>query len=217
MRQFGSFVEWEEGDLAEFTYKKKVIDVLVVGRASRTGRMVAVKEVEGQKRSFKVYPQHLRTCANKFLAAHLKEEKKNELLTAGHQLVAKKQERRDNRTAFRQGFRSRMGYGIEGMLRDMGLGGLRPSEVTRGGEKPLPESRPDVVKKMLDRLAQEEQAGRKAFRQEFSNGEFTASSLIIGREFTAVANRRMDLECASNEAFYDPKLAIYWRQGGSFD
>jgi hypothetical protein len=57
----------------------------------------------------------------------------------------------------------------------------------------------------------------KGHRQNFSNGEFISSSLIIGKTFEAVADRTLDLDGAGYVAHYDPVLKIYWRPGGCFD
>ncbi len=219
MQQFGSTYFFDEGDLIEFRYKGKVIDAVVVGRASRTGKRIAVKEIEGSQRSFKVHPNALKPCSNKFLAKTLKPEKKADLITKGKQLVAAKQERRDNRADFRHGFRQGMRShgGIDAILKTMGLGGLGPQPVQDGGEKQLSENRDEVVARMLERLKAEEAKGNKAYRQDYSNGEFVSDSIIIGRTFAAVASRKLDYECAGDEAYFDPALQIYWRRGGSFD
>lgn len=94
------------------------------------------------------------------------------------------------------------------------MGWTRP-RVRNGGESPLPEKREDVRARMLERLTTPGAAA--AIRQDFSNGEFTVSSLIIGESFEAVANRGLDLEVPGDEAFHDTELGVWWRRGGSFD
>jgi len=86
--------------------------------------------------------------------------------------------------------------------------------VKKGTESPLPESRSDVILKMQNGLGD---VAPKAYRQNFSNGEFISSSLIIGITFEAVADRSLDLENASDTAYYDPQLKLWWRRGGCFD
>jgi hypothetical protein len=85
--------------------------------------------------------------------------------------------------------------------------------VKRGDEKSLPENRPAIIEKIRRRLEEE----KKAIRQNYSNGEFITSSIIIGTRFEEVADRRMELDGAANEAHYDPKLGWWWRRGGCFD
>ena len=86
--------------------------------------------------------------------------------------------------------------------------------VRDGGELALPESRPDVITRILQRL---DEASGGPTRQDYSNGEFVSSSLILGRTLAQVADRRMDLEAAGHTAHWDPKLGLWWRRGGSWD
>lgn len=85
--------------------------------------------------------------------------------------------------------------------------------IVDAGIMPLPEKRADVVKKMLGNLSET----KTVFRQNYSNGEFITSSTIIGKTFADVSDRALDLECAGNSAYFDDKLEIWWRTGGSFD
>lgn len=91
---------------------------------------------------------------------------------------------------------------------------LNPS-VTDGGQRSLPESREDIVSKIMDQLTAS--GAKPAIRQEYSNGEFISSSLIVGTSFAAVADRALDLDGAQHVAFFDSDLGLWWRRGGCFD
>lgn len=92
---------------------------------------------------------------------------------------------------------------------------LRLPKVQMGGKDKLPESRSEVIFKILDRLTG---AGApEAIRQEYSNGEFITSSLIIGTTLAAVSDRKHDLDGAGHTAYFDPDLGLWWRRGGCFD
>lgn len=86
----------------------------------------------------------------------------------------------------------------------------REPAVTRGPNMPLPESRPEIVAKILARLE------NGPFLQQYSNGEFTSSSIAVGRTLEACKGVRV-LECAGYTVHYDEKLDLFWRRGGSFD
>lgn len=96
-----------------------------------------------------------------------------------------------------------------------GARGYRPPPVTSGGEGQIPETRPEVLEKIRARI--ETTTYGEAFRQDYSNGEFTVSSLIIGRTFDAVKDAELELEVSGRVAYFDLKLGVWWRQGGSFD
>jgi hypothetical protein len=84
-------------------------------------------------------------------------------------------------------------------------------QVKAGPDMPIPENRPDVLKKINARLDE-----KGAFLQQYSNGEFTSSSLAIGRTFDECRSVQV-LECAGYTIHHDPVLDIYWRKGGCFD
>lgn len=91
-----------------------------------------------------------------------------------------------------------------------------PAGVRDGGAKELPESREDIRNSILDKLA-DAPAGTDAIRQDYSNGEFISSSLIVGTTLESVQNRKLDLDGADHTAYYDAELGVYWRRGGSWD
>lgn len=89
--------------------------------------------------------------------------------------------------------------------------GWREVEVTLGEPKPLPESRPEIISKIIDRLNRD-----GPFRQQYSNGEFVTSSLAIARTFEE-AKAVPTLDTSSYTVHYDAALNVYWRRTGSFD
>lgn len=89
--------------------------------------------------------------------------------------------------------------------------GYREPEVTLGEPKPLPETRPEIVAKIVARLD-----ATGPFRQNYSNGEFITSSLAIARTFEE-AKAVQALDTSSYTVHYDENLKIYWRRTGSFD
>lgn len=86
----------------------------------------------------------------------------------------------------------------------------REPAVTLGEPKPMPEARPEVVAMIVERLE------KGAFLQQYSNGEFTSSSIAVARSFEKCKNVQV-LECAGYTVHHDVTLAIFWRRGGSFD
>lgn len=80
------------------------------------------------------------------------------------------------------------------------------------GAKPVPEGRKDVLDRMLARLEKD-----GTFRQDYSNGEFTIKSVVLSKTFEGAADRKFDLECANDKAYFDSKLGVWWRETGSFD
>lgn len=87
----------------------------------------------------------------------------------------------------------------------------REPTVTRGPDMPIPETRPDVLKGMLDRLDRE-----GAFLKRYSNGEFTSSSLAIART-EHECKRVQVLECPGYTVHFDAANNVFWRRGGCWD
>jgi hypothetical protein len=86
----------------------------------------------------------------------------------------------------------------------------REPAVTRGPDKAIPETRQPVLAKILEKLE------KGPFLQQYSNGEFTSSSIAVGLTLEACKGVRV-LECAGYTVHYDPVLELFWRHGGSFD
>lgn len=86
----------------------------------------------------------------------------------------------------------------------------RPT-VTKGHDLPIPESRPDVLQKILKRLDKE-----GPFLQRYSNGEFITSSIAVARTLEECKKVQV-LDCAGHVIHYDPVNKLFWRHGGSFD
>lgn len=91
--------------------------------------------------------------------------------------------------------------------------GYTPPPVKKGDTRPLPEKRKTVLDKIMKRLDEE----KRAIRQEYSNGEFISSSIIVGKKFEEVADRKLELDGGGDEAHFDPELKLWWRKGGCFD
>lgn len=87
----------------------------------------------------------------------------------------------------------------------------REPPVTQGPDMPIPEARPEVLEKIVDRLAKE-----GAFLQRYSNGEFTASSLALGLTLEGCMGVQV-LETPGRTVHFDKELGFYWRQGGCWD
>lgn len=83
--------------------------------------------------------------------------------------------------------------------------------VTQGPDMPIPEARPDVLEKIVDRVTAE-----GAFLQRYSNGELTVSSLAVGLTFEACKGVPV-LEAPGHTVHYDKALGLYWRRAGSWD
>lgn len=81
-----------------------------------------------------------------------------------------------------------------------------------GGEKPLPETRAEVLEKHLDTVAAQGVAQIK-----YAHSDVTGSSLLLSTTKAGVEDRSRDLEVAANTYFYDPAWGVYWRQTGSWD
>lgn len=88
---------------------------------------------------------------------------------------------------------------------------FREPAVTRGPDQPIPEKREEIIQRMKERLEKE-----GAFRQDFSNGEFTSLSLYIGKTFEECKAVRA-LEAPGYTVHFDPATQLFWRRGGSFD
>ena len=88
--------------------------------------------------------------------------------------------------------------------------GYREPAVTRGEDKPIPENRPEVLQKILAKL----QEG--PFLQQYSNGEFTSSSIAVAKTFEECKNVRV-LETPGYTVHFDPVNNLFWRRGGCFD
>ena len=87
----------------------------------------------------------------------------------------------------------------------------REPEVVQGPDAPIPEERPDVLEKILNRLTTE-----GAHLQQYSNGEFTTSSLAVGLTFDDCKGVQV-LETPGYTVHYDKALGLFWRQGGCWD
>lgn len=91
------------------------------------------------------------------------------------------------------------------------LAPYREPSVTQGPDQPIPETRPEVLEKIVERLTTE-----GAHLQRYSNGEFTVSSLAVGLTFEDCKGVQV-LETPGYTVHYDKALGIYWRQGGCWD
>lgn len=87
--------------------------------------------------------------------------------------------------------------------------------IVRGADKAIPETREDVLSSIIDRLTAKDAPA--AITQNYSNGEFISSSLIVGLTAAAVANRSLEHECAGYTIHFDAALGLFWRTGGSSD
>lgn len=87
----------------------------------------------------------------------------------------------------------------------------REPVVTRGEDKPIPEDRQEILEKIDRRLDTE-----GAHLQRYSNGEFTSSSLAVGRTFEDCVSVQV-LETPGYTIHYDACLNLFWRRGGCFD
>jgi hypothetical protein len=84
-------------------------------------------------------------------------------------------------------------------------------QVTAGSDQGIPESRPDVLKKIQERLDAE-----GSFRQNYSNGEFISSSIAVSRTFEGCKSVQV-LECPGYTIHHDVEHDLYWRRAGCFD
>lgn len=90
--------------------------------------------------------------------------------------------------------------------------GLSPGDSwSRHADLPIPESRPDVLKKIQERLDAE-----GSFRQNYSNGEFISSSIAVSRTFEGYRGVEV-LECPGYTIHHDVEHNLYWRRAGCFD
>lgn len=94
--------------------------------------------------------------------------------------------------------------------------GFSQPHVVLGPDKPIPETRAEILERMVDAVTDPGNASQ-AYRQNFSNGEFISRSLIVGATFGAAANRGLDLDGAGHVVHRDPGTGLFWRTGGSFD
>jgi hypothetical protein len=83
--------------------------------------------------------------------------------------------------------------------------------VEPGQDQALPESRPDVLKSIQERLDNE-----GAFLQRYSNGEFISSSYAIGRTYEE-CSRVPVLETPGYTVHFDAANNLYWHRGGCSD
>ncbi len=87
----------------------------------------------------------------------------------------------------------------------------REPSVTQGPDQPIPETRPEVLEKIVERLTTE-----GAHLQRYSNGEITTSSLAVGLTFEDCKGVQV-LETPGYTVHFDRALGVYWRQGGCWD
>jgi len=92
------------------------------------------------------------------------------------------------------------------------FGSYREPEVTLGAPQVIPEKRPNVLEKILKRLEEKPEG----FRFDYSNGEFTSSSLCIAKTFEDCKNVRT-LDTNSYTVHHDEANNLFWRHGGCFD
>jgi hypothetical protein len=90
--------------------------------------------------------------------------------------------------------------------------GYSAPKIINGGEKPLPETREEVLNKYVPRLEEKDPVSIH-----YSNGEFISRSLILSKSFYGICNRSLDLESSSFTAFLDEEKKLWWREGGCFD
>ena len=89
-----------------------------------------------------------------------------------------------------------------------------PPPIQDGGKLSIRgrESREELLIKFLVELDT-----KNSFRQNYSNGEFICSSLIIGKTFKSVCDEKLELDGAHSVAYFDEELSLWWREGGYFD
>jgi len=87
----------------------------------------------------------------------------------------------------------------------------REPTVTQGPDAPIPETRQDVLFRIIEQLD-----AKGPFRKDFSNGEFTSSSLALAYSFADCLKIQV-LECPGYTIHKDPVLGIFWRRGGCWD
>jgi hypothetical protein len=79
-----------------------------------------------------------------------------------------------------------------------------------GGEKPLPETRPEILDKYLDQVA-----GEGVAQIHYAHSDVPGGSLLISGTKAGVEDRSRDLEVPQNTYFFDPSWGVYWRRTGS--
>lgn len=84
-------------------------------------------------------------------------------------------------------------------------------QVKAGPDEPIPETRPDVLTHIKDRLEKE-----GSFLMQYSNGEFTSSSLAISKTYEGCKSVQV-LETPGYTIHHDVANDLYWRRGGCFD
>jgi len=93
----------------------------------------------------------------------------------------------------------------------MNLGAWVAPTVVRGADKPIPETRPEILERMVERLTT-----KGAYLHRYSNGEFTSSSLALGLTLEDCRGVQV-LETPGTTIHFDWALGVFWRHGGSFD
>ena len=78
-----------------------------------------------------------------------------------------------------------------------------------GGEKPLPETRPEILDKYLDQVT-----GEGVAQIHYAHSDVTSGSLLISGTKAGVEDRSLDLEVPQNTYFFDPSWGVYWRGTG---
>ena len=84
-------------------------------------------------------------------------------------------------------------------------------QLKAGPDMPIPEDRPEILEKIQARLDKD-----GSFLQQYSNGEFTSSSLAISRTFDGCRGVHV-LECPGYTIHFDAAQNLWWRRGGCFD
>lgn len=89
-----------------------------------------------------------------------------------------------------------------------GSRGYREPEVKRGEDLLIPETRQEVLSRIIEKLDKDD-----PFLQQYSNGEFTSSSLTVAYSFEECKKVRV-LETPGYTVHKDPILGIFWRRCG---
>lgn len=89
--------------------------------------------------------------------------------------------------------------------------GYRQPQIRDGGKKKVPEKRDEILIKVLVKLDEQD-----PFRQSYGR-EFVEDSIIFSKTFKGVCDRKIEFDAASDTAYFDSELEIWWRKGGFFD
>lgn len=84
-------------------------------------------------------------------------------------------------------------------------------QVKAGPDQAIPETRPEMLKKIQERLDSD-----GSFLQRYSNGEFTSSSIAVSRTFDGCRSVEV-LETPGYTIHFDKEQNLFWRRGGCFD